>query len=134
MGTFDTIHVNGRAYQTKALGCAMRELRIGDTVTVMYKSNTEHEYELSPEHAYDPSPADFSFQARDISSGGMVSFLVAGGVLVGQGEHRKSRFDSHGRSIGEAVWRPHIAENKKWTESKRHVNEILRKHRARVGR
>lgn len=132
MGTFDTIHVDGKSYQTKALGCAMRDLRVGDTVAVMYKSTTEYEYELSPEHAYIPSTTDFSFYAVDVRSGNEVSFLVVDGTLVGMGEHSSSRFDYRGKSIGEALWRPRVVENKKWTESKNHVHEILRKHRART--
>ena len=116
MGIFDTIHMGEKRHQTKALGHACRELHVGDSVEAVYRSFTAQEYELSPAHRYEDGPEDFSFMASsDDLTDAQVSILVSEGRIVGYGEHPLNRFDSHGRSVGEVVWTPTIAENPAWT-------------------
>lgn len=115
MGTFDTVQINGRRYQTKALGKGMGCVHVGDTVKPVYASKTHEEYTLSPIHSYVVSPVDFSFEACEEETGYTVSVFVENSRIVGLGEHSSNRFDYYGTSIGATTWTPTIAENYSWT-------------------
>lgn len=137
MGSFDTLEIDGKHYQTKALGCdLLRVVHVGDEVEVVYKSFTEEEYELSPTHRYIPSPRDFSFLAipdRWDGKGDALSVLVVDGKLSGFGEHPSNRFNYRGESVGDTVWTPTIAENTSWTESCAYAQNLIKEMRRRRG-
>lgn len=137
MGSFDTLEIDGKHYQTKALGCdLLRVVHVGDDVEVAYKSFTEEEYALSPTHRYIPSPRDFSFLAipdRWDGEGDALSVLVVDGKLAGFGEHPSNRFNYRGESVGGTVWTPTIAENTSWTESRAYTQNLIKEMRRRRG-
>lgn len=132
MGVFDTIHIEGRHHQTKALGHGYGDYTVGDSVEIKYRSTTQEEYELAPAHKYVPAPVDFSFQATSSNRGGdPVSILVRDGKIVGYGEHLENRFDSHGRSVGPVHWSPEIVEDPVWVRCGDETSKTLAEYRQR---
>lgn len=121
MGTFDTIVIDGKRYQTKALGSGMSTFTVGDSVRLVYKSFTEEEYMMSPAHKYLDQPLDYSILATPEYSGwdgseilDDVSVLIIDGKISGLGTHPDNQFDKHGHSVGKVVWDPVFEVDEFW--------------------
>ena len=115
MGLFDSVVIDGRRFQTKALGSWGNTFTVGDAASVKYKSQTEQEYALNRVHRYDDLPSSYTVEAW--ADDEKINVLISDGrIAAAVPRPMEAHFDEHGRSIGAQSFEPVIVGNDDWID------------------
>lgn len=82
MGSYDTIVVDDREFQTKALGKGLRTLSFGAAVRAEYVSFTSEEYNMSPTHPYETLPERYAIEGVEITLADELAGIVSDYALA----------------------------------------------------
>lgn len=128
MGLFDTIVIDERRYQTKALGAFGNTFALGDPARVAYKAETEEEYALGRVHRYDELPTSYTVEAvaEGVGELAVINVEICDGRIAGTAsDPRAAHFDRRGRSIGRVRYEPVIERNEDWIQQKRDASVAI---------
>lgn len=104
MGMYDSIELNGIAFQTKAFGRGLAHYKPGDEVTLEVYAQTDEEAAVARTYVYDEVPRRYAVEVYAVEH-----VIVEDGRIVGLASESDLRdltydsFDSYGRDVADGL-------------------------------